>query len=251
VRGVTRAHPTIKGVLFDKDGTLIDYGRTWIPINREVALFAAGGDPVVADRLLAIGGHDPETDRVTPGSELAGGSVAELADLFAAHLGADAPPHLETEIDRLFREGGARHSVLLPGVIETLTVLRQRGLAIGLATNDSVGGLTSSLADHGVLPLLDFSVGCDSGFGTKPEPGMVLAFCAAMGLTAAEVAVVGDSVHDLDMARRAGAGLAVGVLSGTGTRDDLGPVADVLLADVRALLTLDAGVAVLGDGESV
>jgi phosphoglycolate phosphatase-like HAD superfamily hydrolase len=38
-------------VLFDKDGTLLDYRRTWEPINREAATLAAGGDPVLA--LLA------------------------------------------------------------------------------------------------------------------------------------------------------------------------------------------------------
>ena len=28
----------IRGILFDKDGTIIDYWRTWVPINREAAL---------------------------------------------------------------------------------------------------------------------------------------------------------------------------------------------------------------------
>ena len=31
----------IRGILFDKDGTIIDYWRTWVPINREAALYAA------------------------------------------------------------------------------------------------------------------------------------------------------------------------------------------------------------------
>jgi phosphoglycolate phosphatase len=69
----------IRGILFDKDGTLIDYWRTWLPINREVASCAAGGDPLLAAELLARNGHDPATDRVTAGSVLAAGSVDDIA----------------------------------------------------------------------------------------------------------------------------------------------------------------------------
>ena len=54
---------------------VIDYWRTWVPINREAALYAAGGDRAVADELLRLGGHDPATDRVTPGSALAAGRL--------------------------------------------------------------------------------------------------------------------------------------------------------------------------------
>ena len=52
--------------------------------------------------------------------------------------------------------------------------------------------------------------------------------------------MVGDNRHDLEMARAGGAGLAVGVLSGTGTRESLMPLADVILnsiADLPAYLT--------------
>ena len=49
----------IRGILFDKDGTVIDYWRTWVPINREVALYAARGDHTVADELLGWAGTIP------------------------------------------------------------------------------------------------------------------------------------------------------------------------------------------------
>ena len=75
----------IRGILFDKDGTVIDYWRTWVPINREVALYAARGDKALADELLRLGGHDPATDRVTPGSPLAAGDFLDIAEAFAAH----------------------------------------------------------------------------------------------------------------------------------------------------------------------
>jgi phosphoglycolate phosphatase len=49
------------------------------------------------------------------------------------------------------------------------------------------------------------------------------------------VAVVGDNLHDLEMARAAGAGLAVGVLSGTSAIDELGPHADHVIASIAEL----------------
>jgi phosphoglycolate phosphatase len=64
---------------------------------------------------------------------------------------------------------------------------------------------------------------------------MALAFCAAMGLTPAEVAVVGDAVHDLAMAQAAGVGLTVGVLSGTSRREHLAALADILIDSVAEL----------------
>ena len=66
----------IRGILFDKDGTIIDYWRTWVPINRQVALYAARGDQGLADRLLRLGGHDPETDRVARGHAAGGGRLS-------------------------------------------------------------------------------------------------------------------------------------------------------------------------------
>lgn len=226
----------ILGVLFDKDGTLIDYGRTWVPIHRDVAAYAAGGDAALAAELLRLHGQDPETDQVTAGSVLAAGSIDEIADAFAAHLGPRTPPDLAAGIDRVYSEGGARHAVLIDGVQRTLVELKRRGLRIGVATNDSVGGLTASLGRSGILDLFDFTAGCDSGYGAKPGPGMVLAFCEAVAIAPKQVAMVGDAVHDLAMGRAAGVGLTVGVLSGTSAREDLEGYADLLLDSVNEML---------------
>lgn len=231
------AQPTarIRGVLLDKDGTLIDYRRTWVPINREAALMAASGDPLLADGLLALGGHDPETDRVTPGSVLAAGSHDDIAAVFASRLGPRTPPDLAARIEQVFRDGGARHAVAVEGTRDVLAALAARGLALGCATNDSAGGLAASMARAGLADHFGFAVGCDSGHGAKPEPGMALAFCHWAGLAPEEVAVVGDAVHDLEMGRRAGCGLLVGVLSGTSGHDDLAPHADAVLGSVLEL----------------
>ena len=51
----------------------------------------------------------------------------------------------------------------------------------------------------------DFIAGCDSGFGAKPEAGMVTAFCNAMNVQATNTVMVGDSAHDCSAGNAAGA----------------------------------------------
>ena len=222
----------IRGILFDKDGTIIDYWRTWVPINRQAALYAAGGDQAVANHLLRLGGHDPETDRIVPGTPLAAGDYLDIARAFAAHPGVAPAEKLAPGIARVFREGG-RGSALLPGVRETLAELKRRGFRLGIATNDTADGLEASLAGHNILRQFEFAAGCDSGYGAKPDPGMALAFCQALSFEPDEIAVVGDAVHDLVMGRAAGVALNVGVLSGTSGRDDLASYADVILDSIN------------------
>jgi phosphoglycolate phosphatase len=226
----------IRAILLDKDGTILDYARTWLPINREVALFAAGGDSRLAAELLALGGHDPRTDIVAPGSPLAAGSIADIAHAFAPRLGARVPANFEREIDRIFREGGTRNAVLIDGALEAIEKLIAAGFRLGIATNDSIGGLEASLSRHRrVLDHCEFLAGCDSGFGAKPAPGMLTAFAEHIGCPPRAIAVVGDAVHDLEMGSRGGAGLKVAVLSGTSPHDVLAPYADLVLPSIREL----------------
>lgn len=227
----------MRAILFDKDGTIVDYWRTWLPINEKVALFAASGDARLAAELLRLAGQDPTTGRITPGSPLAAGGIGDIAAAFAMHPDVAPAVVLEPDIDRIFAEGGAAHSVLVPHARETLEALKARGFAIGIATNDSEAGLRASLGSHDVLPLLDFAAGCDSGWGAKPGPGMVQAFARAVGHPSASVAVVGDAMHDISMGRAAGVGCTVAVLSGTSTEADFEGLADLVLDSVADMLT--------------
>jgi phosphoglycolate phosphatase len=228
----------IRGILFDKDGTIIDYWRTWVPIHRDVALYAAGGDASLAAELLQRFGQDPETDEVTPGSVLAVGSIYDIADAFSSHLGPRAPPNLAAGIDRIYSHGGATNAVLIQGVRETLLELKRRRFRLGVATNDSAGGLHASLASTDILELFDFAAGCDSGHGAKPDAGMAVAFCAAVGIAPSEAVAVGDAVHDLAMGRAAGFALAIGVLSGTSACEDFEGYADLILDSINDMLKL-------------
>ena len=65
---------------------------------------------------------------------------------------------------------------------------------------------------------------------------MLLHLCALLGVPVESTAMVGDSTADLAMGRAAGMARCVGVLSGVGSRRDLEPLADVIVASVAELL---------------
>lgn len=229
---------TIRGILFDKDGTLLDYAATWMPANRAAALAAARGDAALSHRLLVAGGYDPDEDRVGGNAVLAAGSNREIAARWLDHLKGWDHDELTELLDAVFTEHGGTQAVPVTELQPLLARLQARRLRLGVATNDSRRGAEASLRPFGILPLLDFLAGYDSGHGFKPEPGMVHAFCVATGLSPAEVMVVGDNLHDLEMGRRAAAGLVVGVLSGNGRRDDLAAHADHVIESILNLESL-------------
>lgn len=223
-----------RALLFDKDGTLLDYAASWVPVNRRAALLAAAGDRALAARLLAAAGHDPDTDRVVPGSPMVAGDAGEIAALWAGLLPDGDAGRLAAELDRLFEEAVAE-AVAVPEMVAVLQRLHGRGYRLGLATSDGEAAARACLARYGIAPLFDFVAGWDSGHGRKPEPGMALGFCAALGLEPQAVAVIGDSPQDMAMGRAAGAGLLLGVLTGTAAAADLQPPAHRVLPSIAAL----------------
>jgi phosphoglycolate phosphatase len=224
----------IAGILFDKDGTLLDFDASWEPVNRQVSLVAAGGDAELADRLLAACGMDPISGHIVPDSLFAAGNTREIAE---GLIGAGAPFDPETLvplIDDLFA-GAAEMSVPVTELQPLFARLRQRGLRLGIASSDNERSIRVTVRRFGIDHYVDFVAGYDSGHGAKPGPGMVLGFCAETGLAPHQVAVVGDSNHDLHMGRNAGAGLKVAVLSGTGSRQSLEEACDIILNDITEL----------------
>ena len=226
----------IRGLLFDKDGTLLDYAASWPPINREAGMLAAGGDAALAARLLNVAGADPNTGEAIADSLLAAGNTEELAAAWNA-AGSPLPrERLVPALDALFRNAVPR-MIAVCDLAALFGALRSRDLLLGIASSDSHAAVAATAEHFGVAPHLAFLCGYDSGHGAKPGPGMALAFCRETGLAPHEIAVVGDNSHDMEMGRSAGAGLRIAVLTGTGARDLLAPISDMCLDSVADLDT--------------
>ncbi|EJL51565.1 haloacid dehalogenase superfamily enzyme, subfamily IA [Rhizobium sp. CF122] len=224
----------VKGILFDKDGTLLDYDESWLPVNRELARIASEGDLELADRLLLACGMDPLTGHIVPDSLLAAGNTRQISEgLIAAGSKLDVI-ELTIKLDELFSHA-ADFSVAVTDLAAFFGRLHGRGFRLGVASSDNERSIRQTAQRFGFAPFIDYVAGYDSGFGTKPEPGMVLGFCAATGLDPSEVAVVGDNNHDLHMGRNAKVGVTVAVLTGTGSRESLSAASDYCLNDITEL----------------
>jgi phosphoglycolate phosphatase len=231
-----------EGIIFDKDGTLIDFIPTWLPAYRYAALELTNNDVQLAQQLLSCHGYDQATMRFIGGSLLAAGTNHEIAKAWAEHLpeinDETKLESLSERLNQIFQQQVALNSTPVRDLQATLRTLNRAGLKLGIATSDSYQGIHNTLESFDVISEFEFLCGYDSGHGIKPEPGMVLAFCEAMSLTPADVIVVGDNRHDMEMGKNAQAGLCVGVLTGASTRDELEPLADVVFEDIAGLLGL-------------
>src|SRR5262249_24765001 len=137
-------------------------------------------------------------------------------------------------IDALFLQETLRHLHPVGDPAAVMRTLRARGYPLGVVTNDAEASARQHLQRFGVDGLVTFVSGYDSGFGQKPDAYPVQAFAARANVKPGDVAVIGDSPHDLLSARAAGA-VAIGVLSGPNAADVLKPHADVLLPSIMEL----------------
>lgn len=225
----------IKGILFDKDGTLVDFNATWLGIADFMAMDAAEGDRWKADRLLSAAGFDFVAKRFKPDSIFASGTNMDVVELWFPRLSDEDQMLAVARFNEITSVQGSSLAVGLPGIVEALTALHKRSYRLGVATNDSTAGAEKTMVTLGVAQLFDAAYGYDAVANPKPAPDTILAFCDLTGLRPAEIAMVGDNRHDLEMARAGGCGLAIGVLSGTGTRESLSTIADVVLDSVADL----------------
>ncbi|MEP4197465.1 MAG: HAD family hydrolase [Aliishimia sp.] len=221
---------SIKGVLFDKDGTLFDFARTWEAWAQSF-LKRITPDAETAHRVGAEIGFDMELGNFSADSIVIAGSPDEVGLALLPHLpGYDLPGLLEV----LNEEAAQAPQVEAAPLVPLLTSFRSKGLTLGVATNDAEKPARAHLGQAGVTGLFDFIAGYDSGFGAKPKPGQLNAFAQQMGLAPSTCMMVGDSRHDLGAGRAAGF-VTVGVLTGYATSDDLIDLADVILPDIGHL----------------
>jgi phosphoglycolate phosphatase len=250
-----------KLVIFDKDGTLIDFNAMWatwltdlarrlelrieneeLRMNSPLDQFSILNSQFsISERLFQALDFDYKSGRVIPGGRFAVEPMARLRELTVEVLRTAGLPGAAAEqvVDEVWYLPDpvalARPLVDLPALF---AALRARGLRIAVATSDDHAPTEATLASLGVAALVDAVCGADDGVPNKPAPDMVLRLCRELGVSPARALVVGDAVADLQMGRAAGAGLVVGVLSGLSSAELLAPHADAVIASAADLVAM-------------
>lgn len=225
----------IQGILFDKDGTLFGFSDTWADWSMTF-LSALAPDDIGLRRAMGNKvGFDWDTREFEAGSIAVAAAVDEICVVLAT-----LHPQLDAKaIEKIAFESLPESSIAPVCDLDQLfSGFRSRGMALGVATNDFEESAITQMHEAKIHHHFDFVCGFDSGFGAKPTAGQILAFCENQKLAPSQVAMVGDSTHDLEAGRRAGVGLNVGVLTGPAVHDDIAHLADVILPDISGLAAL-------------
>ncbi|HLX34577.1 MAG TPA: HAD family hydrolase [Candidatus Limnocylindrales bacterium] len=228
-------------VVFDKDGTLIDFQAMWGGWVRSLAenLELETGRPLTGP-LFDLLGVDHETGLVRSHGLLAATPMARIREHLVTRLSVLLGNAFDAEaaVDAVWE---APDPIALARPIgdlgALLGALRAAGRRIAVATSDDRDPTTRTLAALGISELVDGIVCADDGEPVKPAPQAVLRLCRELGVEPGRAAVVGDSVADLAMGRAALAGRVIGVLTGVGDRAALEPLADLVLGSVQELAT--------------
>jgi len=227
-------------VAFDKDGTLIDFEFMWGRLATAwVECLVEGGQGELLQRdLYRSLGFDPDRQRTESESPLAIATTGQLQTIAAATLYRHGVPWPEAE-DRARLAFDTSSDLPLPRLIHAtgdvaglLGHLRETGVRVAVVTTDHRAATVETLRILGIAHLVELLVCGDDGLPSKPAPDMLLAACGWSGVEPARTVVVGDTLGDLLMAQRAGAGLRVAVLTGPGDPEKLAQQADVVLKSI-------------------
>lgn len=203
-------------VVFDWDGTLVDSTDAIVAAIRGAAADLGLAVPTREQAAHVIGLGLREAIRTAVPS-IRPSQEGDFIERYKVHF-FRRDPHLQP----------------FAGIVGVLDALAQTSSRLAIATGKSRVGLDRALQQTGWQGRFATSRCADEG-EPKPAPWMLQDICAELGCAPAEAVMIGDTTHDLGMARRAGAA-AIGVSYGAHPRAVLSAEPALALVDTVAQL---------------
>ncbi len=225
-------------VIFDKDGTLIDFWTMWASWIKALArrIDTAAGQAVSTPLFGAVG-FEPATGAIEPQGPFALMPLAQFYPFVVEAVRAAGVADAQAVVRAAWFDPDpvttAQPLADLPTLFGALTAA---GVQVAIATSDNRALTEATLDTLGIATYISALVCADDGLALKPAPDMILEICRRLGIPPWDTVMVGDAVVDVQMGRAAGAGYVVGVLSGLSDRTLLEPYADVVLPSIADLI---------------
>ncbi len=179
---------TLRAVIYDLDGLLIDSEPSWV--RAEVEVLGSVGVPLTPERCL----------------ETTGLRIDEAVAYWSERhpwQGATRPEVVGRILDRVLRLI-AEQAPLKPGVRESLEVVRKAGLRVALASSSPLVLIEGVLARFGLRGEFEVVVSAEGERFGKPHPGVYLTTAARLGLAPEACVALEDSVNGMLSACAAG-----------------------------------------------
>ncbi len=231
-----------KAIIFDKDGTLIDFDRFWVTITRHALLDLLGElgreDISPEQVLFALGVEDGVTDITSVFSYGTFAQVGQCVHQYLLTQGCDCP---EEQVVNRMQELFHLHldkGVIAPGCADVrglLERLQALGLTLAVATTDDPVTTARCLKELGIDDCFALVYTDDGVCPPKPDPFIIHDLCARLSLCPEQVVMVGDSVNDMRFARNGGV-RAIGVAKGAKNHATLTRHADAVIGDISHIL---------------
>lgn len=231
----------IKGILFDKDGTLIDFSlwvnaaeNTIIKLMKE---YEINDNSIFNELKKSIGIKDNSAE---PFGALANRSHEDVASELHFVLSKYRKIELESfqkHVVELIRGEVLSDDAIFKPLTDIKLLykhLNSRGIKVGIATADSYQSVMHMINKLNLHDCFDFIGSNDGEMKLKPHKDACEKFCCMYGLKPEEVAIVGDSYYDMMFAKNSGA-IGVGVLSGVSCKINLKDVGDVIIPSANSL----------------
>lgn len=243
IAGARRFH--VNCIVFDKDGTLIDFNKTWARRTADwiLAMRAQVNDPAFPENLSRTLGFNWSKKEVLPDSPLTVTTAVKLIALASGEIYKTGLPWhdaekiaIETIIPTLgadFQDGEIEP---LGDVRGTFQKLKQAGFQIAIATGDDRKPTGEVLRALAITELVDAVVCADDHLPEKPDAAVLQSIARDLGLQPEQMIMVGDTVNDMLAGRNAGVSGCIGITGSTGDAGKLAPFADVLLSKVDELI---------------
>ena len=122
------------------------------------------------------------------------------------HAAPDLPPERVPDLAARYRHHywASQHElVLFPGTLEMLQALKQRQHFLAVATGKNRRGLDDALSHSQLQGMFDATRTADET-ASKPHPRMLQELMAVFGVAPERTLMIGDTTHDLQLARNAG-----------------------------------------------